>query len=85
MCHDPRVYNDPEVFNPDRFMGESPEPDPRNIVFGFGRRICPGKLLAEASLRIAFAMLLWSCIISPIEVDGKPQPPEYKPISGAIR
>ena len=27
-------------FNPERFLGDSPEPDPRGAVFGFGRRIC---------------------------------------------
>ena len=27
-------------FNPERFWGENPEPDPRGAVFGFGRRIC---------------------------------------------
>ena len=27
-------------FNPERFLGEDPEPDPRGAVFGFGRRIC---------------------------------------------
>ena len=27
-------------FNPERFLGDNPEPDPRGAVFGFGRRIC---------------------------------------------
>ena len=27
-------------FNPERFLGDNPEPDPRLTVFGYGRRIC---------------------------------------------
>lgn len=84
MCHDPKVYLNPEEFNPDRFLGDSPEPDPQDIVFGFGRRVCPGRRLAEASLLITFAMSLWAFDLSPIEVDGMLIPPEYKPTSGAI-
>jgi hypothetical protein len=44
MMHDPRTYKDPHVFNPSRFLGDNPEPDPRTWVFGFGRRICPGEI-----------------------------------------
>ena len=38
MLHDPEVYSDPFEFKPERFLGESPERDPRDICFGFGRR-----------------------------------------------
>ncbi|KAH9840950.1 cytochrome P450, partial [Rhodofomes roseus] len=50
MLHDPRVYLDPEVFNPDRFLsgeGRTPQPVLRGPAFGFGRRVCLGKDLAE--------------------------------------
>lgn len=41
MTHDPDYYPDPFVFKPERYLEESghvPEPDPRAIAFGFGRR-----------------------------------------------
>lgn len=38
MCLDPEVYSKPEEFNPERFMGDTPEEDPMGIIFGFGRR-----------------------------------------------
>ncbi|KAG6815956.1 hypothetical protein H0H93_008752, partial [Arthromyces matolae] len=41
ILHDPEVYSEPHIFNPDRFIanqGKPVEPDPRTIAFGFGRR-----------------------------------------------
>ncbi|KAJ9610637.1 hypothetical protein H2200_005414 [Cladophialophora chaetospira] len=58
MLHDPAVYHDPQTFNPSRFLGEYPEPDPHNISFGFGRRICPGKLFADTTLFSTIASFL---------------------------
>jgi cytochrome P450 len=37
--HDPAVYVDPFVFNPDRFLGPHPAPHPTEVgLFGYGRR-----------------------------------------------
>ncbi|KLO09746.1 cytochrome P450 [Schizopora paradoxa] len=50
MLHDPDEYPQPEKFNPERFLPESGKRlprDPSKIAFGFGRRVCPGKYLAE--------------------------------------
>ncbi|KAG5635496.1 hypothetical protein H0H81_011031 [Sphagnurus paluster] len=42
---------DPKAFLPERFLDPSDTtPDPATWAFGFGRRICPGKALAENSL-----------------------------------
>lgn len=39
FLHDPEAYGpNPYVFDPSRFLGETPAPDPRNCCFGFGRR-----------------------------------------------
>ncbi|BBN12126.1 protein MpCYP822A2 [Marchantia polymorpha subsp. ruderalis] len=49
MAHDPKVFPDPFVLKPERFLnwdvGLAGE-DPKYIVFGAGRRMCPGTPLA---------------------------------------
>ncbi|KAJ6443854.1 O-methylsterigmatocystin oxidoreductase [Purpureocillium lavendulum] len=61
MTHDPDTYSDPDGFNPDRYApvaeGGLGEPFP-NGQFGFGRRVCIGKHLAEASVWIVVASML---------------------------
>jgi cytochrome P450 len=85
MGRDPKFYKNPEQFNPDRFMGKYPEEDPLTAVFGFGRRVCPGRLLAEASIRITEAMLIHSYDFKPSEIDGKPVDLECKSKGGIVR
>jgi len=58
MLHDPDYYVNPLEFNPDRFLGDHPEPDPRATAFGHGRRICPGLNLAQSSVWLTCAMSL---------------------------
>ncbi|KAJ7775174.1 cytochrome P450 [Mycena metata] len=87
MAHDPEVYANPMEFNPSRFIASDnhiPEPDPRDIVFGFGRRVCPGKLLADASIFMACAMTLATFTISKIVKDGKIIEPVEDYQSGTI-
>ena len=43
---------------PERFLGGNPEKDPFSLVFGFGRRICPGRELAESTVYLCAAMSL---------------------------
>ncbi|KAJ7726441.1 cytochrome P450 [Mycena maculata] len=56
FLHDPEVYANPFVFNPDRFLGTNPEPHPIDVgLFGYGRRVCPGTHLADVSVWINVA------------------------------
>ena len=42
ILRDPRLWDDPDVFRPERFLGEERPPfDPMTVVFGFGRRSVP--------------------------------------------
>jgi hypothetical protein len=64
-------------FNPDRFLVEPQPPNPTNFIFGFGRRICPGRLLAESSVWLTVAKSLAALDISKgTDEDGK----EIEPI-----
>jgi hypothetical protein len=39
MTRDEQIYPEAELFNPDRFMDmEADQPDPKDFIFGFGRR-----------------------------------------------
>ncbi|KAI1775377.1 putative cytochrome P450 oxidoreductase OrdA-like protein [Hypoxylon cercidicola] len=61
FTHDPEIYRDPTVFKPERYLaqnGSEPEPDPHGLVFGFGRRICPGQVLADKTLYLNIAQVL---------------------------
>ncbi|KAJ6570546.1 cytochrome P450 [Mycena vulgaris] len=78
---DPKVYADPFKFDPTRFLPRPAgrgEPYP-NATWGFGRRICPGRHLASASLWMAIAMMLatldMSTIIGP---DGEEVVPKVE-------
>ena len=42
ILRDPRLWDDPDAFRPERFLGkERPPFDPLSVVFGFGRRLVP--------------------------------------------
>ncbi|KAH9849090.1 cytochrome P450 [Lenzites betulinus] len=88
ILHDPHTYPDPMAFNPDRFMpapGKEPQADPRGVAFGFGRRICPGMHLAEASVWLTIAMSLAAFrIAKPVDAHGRPVEPSTEYVTGAV-
>ncbi|KIM45959.1 hypothetical protein M413DRAFT_298764 [Hebeloma cylindrosporum] len=87
FCHDPRVYRNPFEFNPERFLpskGLTPEPDPREVCFGFGRRSCPGVHLADASVFISCAMTLAVFDISKCVENGAVIEPVHENTTGTI-
>ncbi|KAL4972955.1 cytochrome P450 [Aspergillus desertorum] len=70
FTHDASIYNDPSKFNPSRFIGDTPEADPSDLTFGFGRRICPGRLLADSSIFLTIAQSLAVFKISSVGEDA---------------
>ncbi|KDQ62047.1 hypothetical protein JAAARDRAFT_148681 [Jaapia argillacea MUCL 33604] len=85
FLHDPKTYVNPMEFNPDRYLGKQPEQDPRLYCFGYGRRICPGINLANASVFITCAMTLAVFnITKPVDRSGCVIEPSLEFSSGTI-
>ncbi|PGH15783.1 hypothetical protein AJ79_02163 [Helicocarpus griseus UAMH5409] len=66
---DPNVYQDPNTFDPYRFLRlrETPgnetwaqlvSPSPENLGFGFGKHACPGRFFAANEVKIALCHML---------------------------
>ncbi|KAJ4466342.1 cytochrome P450 [Lentinula lateritia] len=61
ILHDPKSYHDPFTFNPERFLkNEKLNPNVLDpfAVFGYGRRICPGRHMVIDILWITMASIL---------------------------
>jgi len=61
ILHDPVMYPEPDSFKPERFLNAdgSLRDDPvLTSAFGFGRRVCPGRHFADATLFIVAASFL---------------------------
>lgn len=80
MHHNPSRYEDPDVFRPERYLHHSrssadyaamSDPYERDhFTFGGGRRICPASRLAENTLDITMANMLWAFKLRPPVVIG---------------
>jgi len=81
LSNDPEMYPRADEFRPERFMPTGDPTavvpmDPRNYVFGFGRRICPGMHFAETVVwSTMVALLATTTIRKPLDAEGK----EYAP------
>ncbi|KAL5217629.1 hypothetical protein ABZP36_018313 [Zizania latifolia] len=71
IAQDPELWPEPEAFRPERFAEEDVNVlggDLRLAPFGAGRRVCPGKTLALATVHLWLAQLLhrfeWAPVVS---------------------
>jgi len=76
MTRNPELYPEPEEFRPERFekmtMDTMDLRDPRNLIFGFGRRICPGLQFADANIWLVLANTIASVDIRRVrDTSGK--------------
>ncbi|KAI0052063.1 cytochrome P450 [Auriscalpium vulgare] len=86
ILHDEATYPSPSTFQPERFLDAngklrplSKTDDPGWVAFGFGRRICPGMFLAENSVFLYIASILYVYDISKArDVDGSEVEPEVE-------
>jgi len=88
MLHDAETYPEPFQFRPERHIpvvdGKPTQRDPRTMCFGFGRRVCPGLFLAEATLFLTIANSLLLFDISKKVENGVEMTPVHAQTSGII-
>ncbi|KAG1740361.1 cytochrome P450 [Suillus lakei] len=62
ISRDPSAYPNPDQFDPERWLNCDGKirDDLKFPSYGFGRRICPGRHIADRSVFINVALLLWS-------------------------
>ncbi|KAJ7215170.1 cytochrome P450 [Mycena rebaudengoi] len=81
ILRDEAVFPDAFQFRPERFMEEKDpvvldKMEPRNYVFGFGRRRCPGADLVESSIWLLVVTMMATLDISkPLDSNGTPIEP----------
>ncbi|XP_055104535.1 25-hydroxyvitamin D-1 alpha hydroxylase, mitochondrial isoform X1 [Symphalangus syndactylus] len=85
LCHyatsrDPAHFPEPNSFRPARWLGEGPTPHPfASLPFGFGKRSCMGRRLAELELQMALAQIL-----THFEVQPEPGAAPVRPMTRTV-
>jgi cytochrome P450 len=70
LHNDPRYYEEPRRFNPDRFVGTRPNPYTW-LPFGGGMRRCPGAAFAQMEMDIALRTVLRNADIKTTRARGE--------------
>uniref|UniRef100_A0A8C5KUI0 Cytochrome P450, family 27, subfamily b, polypeptide 1 n=1 Tax=Jaculus jaculus TaxID=51337 RepID=A0A8C5KUI0_JACJA len=85
LCHyatsrDLSQFPEPNSFHPARWLGEGPAPHPfASLPFGFGKRSCMGRRLAELELQMALTQIL-----THFEVLPEPDAPPVRPMTRTV-
>ena len=85
ILSDLKTYPNPDVFDPERFLGEDQQLDPREACFGWGRRVCPGARLVDSVVFIYVAVTLATLDVSRCVESGVEWVPRYDFEEGMIR
>ncbi|EIW75297.1 hypothetical protein CONPUDRAFT_159423 [Coniophora puteana RWD-64-598 SS2] len=75
MPHEPTIYVGPMVFRPERFLGNNPERDPMEFMYGFGHDLYDG---------IAMCLHVFDFSTARDPATGKEIAPEYIPLPGTV-
>ncbi|KAF8917343.1 cytochrome P450 [Mucidula mucida] len=70
IAHDAAVFPEPFSFKPERYLGpdgklDPSAKDPSDIVFGIGRRVCPGRTMGYYNVWIFVASILTAFNVRP--------------------
>ncbi|KAJ7771576.1 cytochrome P450 [Mycena metata] len=88
ILHDEVMYPDPYSFKPERWLVDgklNPAIMDPEMIFGFGRRICPGRHMAKAHVWLSIARILATFdITKPVDKDGKVIEPNFEYFAGMV-
>ncbi|TFK37580.1 cytochrome P450 [Crucibulum laeve] len=79
-------FTEPDSFRPERFLDNPDLLDPRDVIFGFGRRLCPGRHFADSSIWSISANIVATMDIGKaIDEKGNEVTPPAEYTSGFVR
>ncbi|KAG5917221.1 hypothetical protein E4U42_007331 [Claviceps africana] len=85
FMHDPEMYANPSEFNPERFLEPRNEPDPKDHIFGYGRRICPGRYLADDTMYLNISRVIATFDVTrKLDEQGRPLEIKREATAGLI-
>jgi len=89
VFHDPSVYPEPHIFNPERFLKDGKLDgsvrDPEDRGFGSSRRICPGRYFAGRTIFLRIVTILVTFNVEPGVNDKGETESEVKFNEGIVR
>lgn len=79
LHHDPKIYPEPNVFRPERFLALDGPPDPHTwMPWGGGRKRCPGLHLAMLEMKTVIRTVLATRTVEP--ASGRIERPRWRSV-----